>query len=145
MASGSHRRRPKAGFTLIEVVVAMAVLSLVATTALGGLLFTMTQARRGFDRAQAAAWVQAELDFLRMFGYGLAPGTHTLPADGYMAYGDLQEPAIPGGFDHAEIVVADLNGTLGIPLKSMTVRLYQTPTSSPYTILVTYVASFDYP
>jgi prepilin-type N-terminal cleavage/methylation domain-containing protein len=145
MARGSCRRRPNAGFTLIEVLVAMAVLSLVATTALGGLLFSMTQARRGFDRAQAAAWVQAELDFLRMLGYGLAPGTRTVPADGYLMHSDLQEPPIPAGFDRAEIIVQDLNGTLGIPLKSFTVRLYQTPTSPPYTILVTYVSNFGYP
>lgn len=145
MTDRARARRARGGFTLIEVVVAMAVLSLVATTALGGLLFTMTQTRRGFDRAQAAAWVQAELDFLRTMGYGLAPGTRTVPADGYLSNGDLQEPRIPDGFDRAEIVVEDLTGSLNIPLKSMTVRLYQTPTSPPYTILVTYVANFDYP
>jgi type II secretory pathway pseudopilin PulG len=126
----------------VEVVVAMAVLSLVVTTALGGLLSTMREARRGFDRAQAAAWVQAELDFLRVQGYGLPTGTRTVPADGYLSYGDLQEPRLPAGFDRAEI---DVRAVAGLPLKSLTVRLYRTPTSPPYTILVTYVARFDYP
>jgi hypothetical protein len=80
-----------------------------------------------------------------MLGYGLPTGSRTVPADGYLTHGDLQEPPVPTGFDRAEIIVRDLNGTLGVPLKSMTVRLYQTPTSPPYTILVTYVASFDFP
>jgi hypothetical protein len=123
----------------------MALLSLVAYMVLGGLLFTMKQARRGFDRAQAAAWVQAELDFLRLLGYGLDKGTRTMPADGYLTHGDLREPPIPAGFDRAVIEVQPLNDLLGIPLKSMTVRLYQTPTSPPYTILVTYVSNFSYP
>jgi prepilin-type N-terminal cleavage/methylation domain-containing protein len=146
MAGLSRRRwRAGSGFTLVEVVVAMAVLSVVAYTVPTGLMYTLGQARRGFDRAQAAAWVQGELDFLRVQGYGLAAGTRTVPTDGYMSYGDVQEPPVPQGFDRAEIVVQDLQPTLGIPLKSMLVRLYQTPTSPPYTILVTYVANFDYP
>lgn len=133
------------GFTLVEVVIAMAVLSIIAYTVPSGLMYALGQARRGFDRAQAAAWVQAEMDFLRVQGYGLAAGTRTVPADGYLAYGDIPEPPIPAGFDRAEIVVEDLQPSLGIPLKSLTVRLYHAPTSPPYTILVTYVANFDYP
>jgi prepilin-type N-terminal cleavage/methylation domain-containing protein len=146
--------RTQAGFTLVEVVVAMAIVGLVAATALGGLLNAMTETRRGYDRAQAAAWVQSELDFLRVQGYGIAatvtPRRIPDPTDpandpttGYLPdYGGLQEPRIPEGFAQAEVEVTEV---AGLPLKRLAVRLYRTPSSPPYTILVTYVARFNYP
>ena len=132
---------------------AVAVLAVVATTAMGGLLGTMAHARRGFDRAQAAAWVQSELDFLRVQGYGIATGSRRVPdasdpqndsSTGYLPdYGTgLSEPRIPPGFYQAQIDVASISG---LPLKSLSVKLYQTPGSPPYTILVTYVSQFSYP
>lgn len=142
------------GFTLLEVIIAMVVLSVVATTVLGGLLYTLGEARRGYDRAQAAAWVQSELDFLRVQGYGI-PATATPrripdptnpqndPTTGYYPnYGALAEPRIPIGFYQAEIEVTAVGG---LPLKQLTVRLYRTPGSPPYTILASYVSQFDYP
>lgn len=147
------RRTASAGFTLIEVVVATALLALVATGSLGGLLYTMRESRRGLDRAHAAAWVQAELDFLRVQGYGISTGTRRIPDathpsndpnTGYLPdYGNLSEPRVPPGFYQAEIVVAQPN--LSLPYKQLTVRLYQAPGSPPYTILVTHVAQFTYP
>ncbi len=143
-----------AGFTLIEVMVALAVLSLVATTVLSGIMYSLSEGRRVFDRAQAAAWVQSELDFLRVQGYGI-PVTGTPrrvpdagnplndPATGYLPdYGNLSEPRIPQGFYQAEIEVTQV---VGLPLKQLTVRLYQSPSSPPYTILATYVSQFTYP
>jgi prepilin-type N-terminal cleavage/methylation domain-containing protein len=149
------RRSQRAnGFTLLEVIIAMAVLSVLATTVLGGILYALGEARRGYDRAQAAAWVQSELDFLRVQGYGI-PLTATPrripdttnpqndPITGYYPdYGNLAEPRIPGGFYQAEIEVTTV---AGVPLKQLTVRLYQTAASPPYTILVSYVSQFDYP
>lgn len=141
------------GFTLLEVVVAASILSVVAVTVLGGILYSMTESRRGFNRAQAAAWVQSELDFLRIQGYGLTLGTRLIPdtsnpnndpATGYLPdYGNLSEPRIPPGFAQAQIEVA--SPFAGLPLSQLTVRLYQTPSAPPYTILVTYVSQFDYP
>ncbi len=148
-------RKCQSGFTLIEVVVAMAILGLIATSVLGGILTSMTEARRGYNRAQAAAWVQSELDFLRVQGYGI-PTTATPrripdptdpandPTTGYLpSYGGIDEPRIPDGFYQAEIEVT--NDPTGLPLKRLAVRLYQTPDAPPYTILVTYVSQFDYP
>lgn len=142
------RSRPApGGFTLVEVVVAMALLGLMVTTVLGGLLYGMTEARRGKVRAEAAAWVQAELDYLRVQGYAfladdVAAGTRTLTSStGYTSYGDLAEPRIPAGFDRAVISAEDVTG---LPLRKLTVRLYETPSSPPYTILSTYVANFTY-
>jgi hypothetical protein len=132
----------------------MAILSVVALTVLGGLLYTLTEAQRGYDRAQAAAWVQSELDFLRVQGYGIPvtasprripdpANPQNDPATGYYPdYGGLAEPRIPEGFSQAEIEVTTV---VGLPLKQLTVRLYRTPSSPPYTILVSYVSQFDYP
>ncbi len=141
------------GFTLLEVMIAASVLSVVAITVLGGLLYTMTESSRTYSRAQAAAWVQSELDFLRIQGYGLPVGTRRIPdpsdalndpLTGYLPdYGSLIEPRVPSGFYQAEIEVAAPFG--GLPLSQFTVRLYQKPASPPYTILVTYVSQFDYP
>jgi len=125
----------------------MALLGLMVTTVLGGLLYGMTEARRGKVRAEAAAWVQAELDYLRVQGYAfladdVAAGTRTLTrSTGYTSYGDLTEPRIPAGFDRAVISAADVTG---LPLRKLIVRLYETPSSPPYTILSTYVANFTY-
>src|SRR3989304_2192501 len=100
-------RRGRAGFPLVELVVSATVLALMATTVLGGLLYGMTEARRGKLRAEAAAWVQAELDYLRVQGYSFladdaAPRARTLTqSGGYTTYGDLAEPRIPAGADRA--------------------------------------------
>ena len=141
------------GFTLLEVIIAASILSVVAVTILGGLLYSMTESRRGFNRAQAAAWVQSELDFLRTQGYGVPLGTRRIPdtanpandpVTGYLPnYGNLMEPRIPPGFFQGEIITTA--PFAGLPVNQLTVRLYQTSTSPPYTILATYVSQFDYP
>jgi prepilin-type N-terminal cleavage/methylation domain-containing protein len=137
-------RRRDAGFTLVELVVAIAILSMLATTSLTGLLYTLTEARRGYDRAQAAAWVQSELDWLRIQGYGIATSTRTVTqTTGYLPdYGGIAEPRIPEGFYEAEI---DVGTVSGMPLKKLTVRLRQSPGAPWYTILSTHVSQFDYP
>ncbi len=140
--------RGEGGFTLVELVVSATVLALMLTTVLGGLLYGMTEARRGKLRAEAAAWVQAELDFLRVQGYSfladdVAAGTRTLTqTSGYTTYGELTEPRIPAGFARAVIQAEDVASP---PLRKLTVTLYETLTSPPYTILSTYVANFSTP
>jgi prepilin-type N-terminal cleavage/methylation domain-containing protein len=145
--NGSQR-----GFTLIETMITVSIVGLLATTVLGGIMSSMTSARRAFVRAQAAAWVQSELDFMRLQGYGLATGTRAIPdtsnpandpTTGYLPnYGTLEEPRIPEGFFQAQIVVTDV---VGLPLKQLTVRLYETAGGTPYTILSTHISNFNYP
>ena len=145
--SGNQR-----GFTLIETMITVSIVGLLATTVLGGMLSSMTSSRRAFVRAQAAAWVQSELDFLRVQGYGLPTGSRSIPdttnpandpTTGYMPnYGTLEEPRIPQGFFQAQIVVTDV---VGLPLKQLTVRLYETAGGTPYTILSTHISNFNYP
>jgi prepilin-type N-terminal cleavage/methylation domain-containing protein len=131
------------GFTMIETVVSTALLGVVALTVLGALLFGMTQAHSGLNRAGAAAWVQAECDFLRVQGYGnLTTGSRTLTqAAGYTTYGSLSEPQIPAGFDHAVVSVSSVSGVV---VKQATVTLY--PTSATiYTAVTIYVANYRQP
>jgi len=133
------------GFGLIDTVVALALAGVMASTVLGGLLFAISQARSGRARAESAAWAQAELDYLRLEGYSVltVPSTRTLTqTGGYTTFGDVTEPQIPAGFDHADIVAQDVSG---MPVRKITIELYSTPSAAPYTILSTYVANFVYP
>src|SRR3972149_9772098 len=135
--------RGQAGFTLVELVVSATVLALMATTVLGGLLYGMTEARRGKLRAEAAAWVQAELDYLRVQGYSfladdVAAGTRTLTqSSGYTTYGDLAEPRIPAGVDRAVIRAED---GAAPPLRKLTLPPYSTPECRAAPILPTHEA-----
>ncbi len=144
-SEGRSRRRGQRGFTLIEIVVATALLGVIATTVLGGLVYGMGTARRGKIRADAAAWVQAELDYLRLHGYSFIPqvGNKRIltQTTGYTTYGAVDEPRIPPGFDRAEILAEN---HASLPLRKLTVVLYEAPSSQPYTILSTYVANFTY-
>lgn len=139
----SRPRRGESGFTIVEAVVSTALLGVIAMTVLGGLLFGMTQAHSGLNRAAAAGWAQTELDFLRMQGYsGLTPTTRTLTqTSGYTTYGSITEPQIPAGFDHAVITIVTLTGP---PVKQATVTLYQTP-STVYATLAMYVSNYIHP
>lgn len=143
MIRGRRLSRGAAGFTLIETVVSTAILGIIALTVLGGLFFGMTQAHSGLNRAAAAAWAQAELDYLRVQGYAnLATGSRTLTqTTGYTTYGSISEPVIPAQFDHAAITVTAVSGVL---VKRATVTLYQT-SSSVYATLSIYVASYTQP
>lgn len=131
------------GFTIVEAVVSTALLGIIAMTVLGGLLFGMTQAHGGLNRAAAAAWAQAEFDYLRLQGYSnLTPTTRTLTqTSGYTTYGTISEPQIPAGFDHADIAVTTLAGLL---VRQATITLYLSP-SGVYTTLAIYVSSYTHP
>jgi prepilin-type N-terminal cleavage/methylation domain-containing protein len=138
-------KKGQSGFTLIEIVVATALLGVVSTTVLGGLLYGMTEARRGKVRGEAAAWVQAELDYLRLQGYSFIPSVGServlTQTTGYTSYGDLQEPRIPSGFDHARILAENVSG---LALRKLTIVLYENSDSPPYTILTTFVSNFTH-
>lgn len=123
------------------------VLAMVVLTLMGGLLYGMKEARRGKDRAAAAAWVQAELDYLRLRGYSFLPtdfvnGTRTLtPTTGYTTYGNISEPVIPEGFDQA---ILDMDEIASPPLRRLTIRLFETGSGTPFTIVQTHITDFRY-
>lgn len=144
--AGQRRWRRQQGTTLIETIVATAVLAILSTTALGGVMFGISQTRNTFNRATAAAWVEAEFDFLRLAGYSstiLNVGSTTLTqTTGYRTFGtSVVEPTIPTYYDHAVVTVAAV-GTLSV--KQVTVTLYTGPSTSFY-VLSTYVSQFTHP
>ena len=136
-------RRAERGVALLESVVSVFLLGVLVTSAFGGLMFGITGAHQGRARTAASAWQQAEFDYLLLQSYsGLAVSTRTLTrSTGYTIYGDYAEPSIPSGFDHAVVDVRDL---IGVPVKQLTVTLYQTP-SSPYATFSTYLSNFTVP
>ena len=64
-----ERARGSAHATITETITFGALPGIIALTVLVGLLFGFAQARGGQERAGAAAWAQAELDYLRAQGY----------------------------------------------------------------------------
>lgn len=120
-------REPARRATVIEAIALGALPGIIALTVLVGLLFGLALAQaRGLGRAGAAAWAQAELDYLHAQGYdGLATGTRTLTqTSGRTTYGHINEPTLPPGFDHAVISVRALPG---VAEKQAIVTLYQAP------------------
>jgi prepilin-type N-terminal cleavage/methylation domain-containing protein len=142
--SGDRRRsRTQRGTTLIETIVATTILAILSTTALGGVLFGISQTRVTFNRASAAAWVEAEFDFLRLKGYaGLSAGTRTLTqSTGYTTpIGSIAEPTIPTYFDHAIVTVAAV-GALSV--YQITITLYTGPSTS-FAVLSTYISQYTH-
>ncbi len=141
MRCDQARRHPwgQRGVTLIETVVASALLWIVAAVALGGVMFGLTQARGGQNRAAAAAWAQAEFDYLRVQGYVSSSVTRTLTqTTGYTTFGNISEPQIPFGFDHAVVTISPVTG---VSTDQDTLTLYQT-SSSVFDTESSYVASY---
>jgi len=130
------------GFTIIEVTVAMSVLGILAILALGGLMFGMSQARAGQNRAAAATWARAEGSYLQLQGYTALSTTvwpYTLTqTTGYHTFGNLSEPTIPAGLDHAVINGQTLSG---VSVEQITITLYSTPTTV-YTTFSTYLSNY---
>jgi prepilin-type N-terminal cleavage/methylation domain-containing protein len=131
------------GFTIIEAIIATALLGILTLTVLDALLFGMTQSRGGQNRAAAASWGQAELDYLLLEGYSnLSATTRTLTqTSGYTTYGGISEPTIPADFNHA---VVSVQAVSGVSVKQLTITLYQ-GSSSIYTTLSTYVSNYTVP
>ncbi|MGH2375196.1 MAG: type II secretion system protein [bacterium] len=90
------RRAPaSSGFTYIEVLVAILVIGLVTPVFIGGLLGSLTHARRAQDHGAATAWLQGEVDYLRGQCYErLGPSTRKVTSQTLRP----GEPRLPAGF-----------------------------------------------
>lgn len=148
-----RRWRTQRGTTLIETIIATTVLAILSTVALGGVLFGISQTRTTFNRATAAAWVEAEFDFLHLVeSSGLTgwtnavftePSSTTLTqTTGYRTFGAIVEPTIPKYFDHAVVAVGCYSPATNCPayVVQVTVTLYTGPSTIFY-VLSTYVSN----
>lgn len=76
-ANGAHARGD-AGFTLVEVIAAMAVFAIIATASMSILINGLKAVRQNNDRVLAASIARSEVDRLRQLGaYSLTAGTAT--------------------------------------------------------------------
>lgn len=113
-----------AGFTQIEVLTAMLIIGLATPFLMGGVIGGLTQARHSQDRGTATAWLQGEIDFLRLRCYErLGPSDRKVTAS-TVAAGELPPPA---GFA-AGYVTLDAAGPA---LLRATVSLYRRDWMSP--------------
>lgn len=83
------------GFTYIEVLVAILIIGLVTPVFVGGLLGSLTHARRAQDHGGATAWLQGEVEYLRGQCYErLSPSTRKITSETLRP----GEPRLPAGF-----------------------------------------------
>lgn len=90
----------------MDIIVGLSVLAFVTLAVMNIFLAGVGQARTAGVHGEAAAWVQAEVDYLRALGYGhacLAAGTRTRTPG--TAGCTALDPALPAAFTRATITV----------------------------------------
>jgi type II secretory pathway component PulJ len=94
-----HPVREK-GFTHVEVLVAILIIGLATPMLMSGIMSTLTQTRRSYDRSAATVWVQGEVEFLRRQCYErLQPSARKVTSASLRA----GEPPLPEGFTAAYV------------------------------------------
>jgi hypothetical protein len=137
-----------AGVALIDVMIGLTLLAFVTAALMNIFLFATAQARSSGIRGEAGAWVQGEIDYLRLQGYSgpacLAAGPAKTITPGSTLCGAAPEPPLPASFNKATIQVEDWGATLTPPrsgLKRITIEVYRVPGNVLYRV-VTYATSF---
>ena len=135
-------RHGQAGIALTDVVVGMTVLAFVTIAVMNVFLAGFTQARTAGVHAEAATWVQGEMEYLRGLNFDhacLSGGTRTLTPTS--AGCTVLEPALPAGFLQTTVQVED--NALGRPgLKRVTIEITRTAGAVFYRA-ATYVTELD--
>ena len=138
-ASPSRRQRGVGGFTLVEVLVAMIIVGLTTPFLMGGLISGLARARYSQDRDAAAAWAQAEIEFLRAKCFvRLTPSSWKILRSSKQA----GEPAPPPGFAVGHVRLesagpAGLRATVSLHRQDWSGR---DPAVPPFFTTSTYVA-----
>lgn len=139
-ADSGGRQRPgaAAGFSQVEVLVAMLIIGLATPFLIGGVMGGLTQARHSQDRGAATAWAQSEIELLRQRCFAhLVPSARKVTA-ATLEPGELPPPP---GFT-AGYIVLDVQGPA---LLKVSVGLYrddwtgEAPNRPAYTATSTYI------
>lgn len=106
------------GVSHIEVLVAMLIIGLATPFLMGGIMGSLTQAGRSYERSAATVWIQGEIDHLRRQCYDrLSPSTRKVTPSTRQP----GEPPLPDGFATASIRL-EAAGTANL---KVTVALYR--------------------
>jgi len=124
-------RRYDGGFTLIEVLVALGLLTLLFTMFVVASSTGMAKVRDAKEEFAATAWTQDTLEALLILEFAELPATGRYDA---RVFGAANPPA---GFSRGEIII-------GVPsanqkLREVTVAIFRGPDSSPAFALTTIV------
>jgi prepilin-type N-terminal cleavage/methylation domain-containing protein len=121
--------RGEKGFTLIEVIIAMALLAIVAVAILSGL---STGSRAIFvadERATAESLARTEMEYVKNQDYSDGPWAYKLPsgtppADPPTWWNPANPPALPAGYDGYSVDVrADPLPSQGTDIQKITVTV----------------------
>jgi hypothetical protein len=141
-----RRRSPcrfgESGIALVDIIIGMSLLAVATITLTNLFLTAMGQAANAGTNGQAAAWAQAETDYLRGVGYTSAclnPGTTTITSTSSGC--TSVQPSLPITFSQATVQVE--NNALGqTGLKRITILVYR-PAGTVFYRVVTYVTQFQ--
>ncbi len=139
----SRGRRGAAGFTHVEVLIAILIIGMTTPIFVGGLVGSLSGARRSQERGAAAGWVQGAIDALRAQCLsGVSPSVRKVTATTLRA----GEPPLPDGFAAAVVSIEPARqGPEGATLLRATVSLYRKdwdgsePTEAPVLRAATYL------
>lgn len=135
---GRGCRGGQQGFTLLEVMIGMLLISAIVIMLSQGYMAAISRAGEIGDHSTGAAWMQAMVDHLRNTGYAGVSGSWTETA----ATCASPEPCLPIVFSRAEIAVADTAVPL---LKQVNVTLYRKGVVAPFLALSTYFTDIRFP
>ncbi len=107
------------GFTLIEVLVALALVTLIFTVLLVSVSTGLGKVREVERETAALVWVQAALDAAMVIGVGALPSAGRFDASRTLA----GLPPLPPGLGRAELVVRQMSPRP--VLKEVTVSIYR--------------------
>jgi prepilin-type N-terminal cleavage/methylation domain-containing protein len=153
MRHGSRHRQPDwrptaggrgaRGFTHIEVLIAILIIGMATPIFVGGLVGSLSGARRSQERAVAVAWLQGEVDVLRAQCFStLGPSARKITPSTLR----VGEPPLPAGFAVALVRITPAGGSGDAPLLRAAIGLYRRdweaaePAESPVASVVTYLS-----
>lgn len=144
----SDRRRASGGlsvrgFTHVEVLIAILIIGMATPIFVGGLVGSLSGARRSQERGVAVAWLQGEVDVLRAQCFSTI-----IPSVRKITPATLRpdEPPLPAGFAAALVRITPAGGQGGAPLLRAVVGLYRRdweaaePSEPPVASVVTYLS-----